>query len=163
LEALRGAAREDKAWGSLDLALNDVLYVRFMGGGGYGDPIERDPEQVLQDVMPGLVSVAAAHDIYCVVLNAIATAVDWAATRQRRLAIRRRRLGREIDQSFLDRRPPADTGRPINEYLQQADDGATQCTWCGHLVAPAGADWKDHAVIARRPLAKAGPHRTGQG
>src|SRR5690606_9050803 len=95
LASLRGTTCEEQAWGSLELGLADIQYVRFMGGGGYGDPIERDPERVLEDVLLGLVSVAAARDIYGVILDAHGAAVDTEATRQRRLAIRGRRLGRE--------------------------------------------------------------------
>ena len=38
-----GDEREDRFWGSVELEPGDVQYVRFMGGGGYGDPIDRDP------------------------------------------------------------------------------------------------------------------------
>ncbi len=39
---------------------------RLSGGGGYGDPRERDPEAVAGDVRLGLVSIAAARDRYSV-------------------------------------------------------------------------------------------------
>ena len=42
----------------------DVVYVRGMGGGGYGDPRERDPEKVREDVADGLVSEEAARRVY---------------------------------------------------------------------------------------------------
>jgi len=38
------------------------------GGGGYGDPLDREPERVLTDVIHGWVSPAAARDIYGVVI-----------------------------------------------------------------------------------------------
>ena len=53
LDELRGGAREDQFWGELELDHGDVQYVRFMGGGGYGDPIDRDPELVAEDVARG--------------------------------------------------------------------------------------------------------------
>ena len=56
------------------------------GGGGFGDPLERDPDAVARDVIAGLVSVARAHDLYGVVLAD--GAVDEAATAQRREALR---------------------------------------------------------------------------
>jgi len=34
------------------------------GGGGYGNPFERDPELVLSDVINGYVSVEAAREAY---------------------------------------------------------------------------------------------------
>jgi hypothetical protein len=51
----------------------------------------------------------------------------------------------------------------LSEYLQRAADGATQCTWCGTEVAPAGADWKDHAARRRLPVERVGPHRADSG
>ncbi len=34
------------------------------GGGGYGDPRERDPELIRKDVQEGYVSVKRAHEVY---------------------------------------------------------------------------------------------------
>ncbi|MGD9536178.1 MAG: hydantoinase B/oxoprolinase family protein [Alphaproteobacteria bacterium] len=54
------------------------------GGGGYGDPLERDPKRVLDDVLERYVSVDAAREIYGVVLSGDAEAetlaIDEAAT-----------------------------------------------------------------------------------
>jgi N-methylhydantoinase B len=52
------------------------------GGGGFGDPFARDPAAVLEDVLDGKVSVAAARDGYGVVV--VDGAVDDAATRELR-------------------------------------------------------------------------------
>lgn len=162
LETTRGDEREDRQWGNVDLAPGDIQYIRFMGGGGYGDPIDRDPANVLEDVRGGLVSAEAAHDIYGVVLD-VATGVDAAATTERRLAMRSQRLGQTVERRVLERRPPPATGRPMSEYLQQTADGATQCTWCGTLLGGTGEDWKAHAVLRRSPVSKAGRLRTGDG
>ena len=54
------------------------------GGGGYGNPLERPPERVRQDVLEGYVSAAAAHDAYGVVLHEGTLALDEAATARRR-------------------------------------------------------------------------------
>jgi N-methylhydantoinase B len=54
------------------------------GGGGWGDPLQRDPEAVRRDVRNEIVSVAAARDVYGVVLDAATLAVDAAATAARR-------------------------------------------------------------------------------
>jgi N-methylhydantoinase B len=63
------------------------------GGGGYGDPLERDPEVVREDVVEGWVSVEAARDVYGVVLSGGERSVDAEATSERRLGIRRDRPG----------------------------------------------------------------------
>src|SRR5918998_598136 len=41
------------------------------GGGGYGEPSERDPELVARDVGDGLISEERAREVYCVVLKGV--------------------------------------------------------------------------------------------
>jgi N-methylhydantoinase B len=51
------------------LPAGTLLRLRTTGGGGWGDPFEREPELVLQDVLRGLVSVEAAERDYGVVIR----------------------------------------------------------------------------------------------
>ena len=50
------------------------------GGGGCGDPLERDPDLVAADVMDGYVSVDRAREDYGVVIDPESMAVDREAT-----------------------------------------------------------------------------------
>src|SRR5690606_28682288 len=52
----------------LHLGKGETLTLLMPGGGGYGDPFERDPEAVLSDVLDGFVSVEAARRDYGVVI-----------------------------------------------------------------------------------------------
>lgn len=61
----------------------DVFVCVGPSGGGYGNPLERDPEAVRQDVIDGIVSRETAVRDYGVVISA-AGAVDWQATEARR-------------------------------------------------------------------------------
>jgi N-methylhydantoinase B len=63
---------------------SDVI-VRTGGGGGWGDPLERDPQRVRFDVLEELVSEEAAREQYGVVLGE-SLSIDEGATR----ALRRR-------------------------------------------------------------------------
>jgi N-methylhydantoinase B len=54
------------------------------GGGGWGDPLERDPQSVLDDVLDGYVSSEGARRDYGVVLGADQRSVDVEATRAER-------------------------------------------------------------------------------
>lgn len=45
------------------------IILKTAGGGGYGDPLERDPELVLGDVLEGLISVDRARDFYGVAID----------------------------------------------------------------------------------------------
>jgi N-methylhydantoinase B len=47
----------------------DRLIVEMPGGGGYGDPLNRDPKRVADDVRNGLVSREAAERDYGVVVR----------------------------------------------------------------------------------------------
>jgi N-methylhydantoinase B len=79
------------------LAAGQVLRVVTTGGGGWGDPLEREPELVQRDVSQGKVSAAAARDEYGVVLVPGASEgeyeIDRAATEQLRAALRAKRRG----------------------------------------------------------------------
>jgi N-methylhydantoinase B len=71
----------------------DVVEVATGGGGGYGDPLERDPEAVLHDVENGYISRESAKSDYGVVLTEESgdLSVDVAATNAQREDIRESR------------------------------------------------------------------------
>lgn len=58
----------------------EIIYSRKQGGGGWGDPFDRDPQLVLRDVLDELVSPERARADYGVVIDMDAGAVDVAAT-----------------------------------------------------------------------------------
>jgi N-methylhydantoinase B len=58
----------------------DVLTMFTSGGGGYGDPFQRDPELVARDVRQKLVSVESAARDYGVIVNPVTGTVDSGAT-----------------------------------------------------------------------------------
>ena len=66
----------------------DSLVVRTPGGGGYGDPLEREPRAVLEDVANGLVSQGSARDDYGVVIHGEILGIDSKATAQLRKRMR---------------------------------------------------------------------------
>jgi N-methylhydantoinase B len=73
-----------------------IVRVVTTGGGGWGDPLEREPALVLADVVEGRVSIERARDDHGVVLAGAGTAevaVDEAATAERRAALRAQRTG----------------------------------------------------------------------
>jgi N-methylhydantoinase B len=72
----------------LSLSPGDTLHVRLAGGAGHGDPLERDEERVLEDVLDGKVSAEAAARDYGVVLDAAGVSVDALATKARRESLR---------------------------------------------------------------------------
>ena len=72
----------------------EVLRHELAGGGGWGDPLERDPESVLWDVRNELVSVKSARDDYGVIVQSDGWRIDYNATEKLRLYIKRLRIGK---------------------------------------------------------------------
>jgi N-methylhydantoinase B len=135
----------------------DVYAVAFAAGAGYGDPLERDPESVRDDVEVGDISRAAARDIFGVALTGEEPRVDADAT----AALRRRALAER-----LGREPSAPAGpRPavvmhVTEYLDLVDAAGLRqlaCARCGHVLGPARDSYKLHAHRVDRPVQAANP------
>jgi N-methylhydantoinase B len=83
---------EDEAisWGVFPLMGDDALYVRWNGGGGIGDPLDRSAEKVTADIAAGLISKEAASEVYGVIENA--GVADRSATKAKRTELRQARL-----------------------------------------------------------------------
>jgi N-methylhydantoinase B len=65
------------------------LVIASAGGGGFGDPLMRDPAAVLRDVRDEVVTIGAAREIYGVVISQESRSFDEAAT----FALRKRKKG----------------------------------------------------------------------
>ena len=53
----------------LHLKKDEIISIQTPGGGGYGDPLERDPMRVLYDFQDGLISRQRAKEVYGVSIN----------------------------------------------------------------------------------------------
>ncbi|HOL05971.1 MAG TPA: hydantoinase B/oxoprolinase family protein [Syntrophorhabdaceae bacterium] len=71
-------------YGLTQLKPGDVIVIDAPGGGGYGNPFERDPEMVLHDVIEGYVSIESARQDYGVVINPETKEIDWGETKKLR-------------------------------------------------------------------------------
>jgi len=86
----------ETAFTQVDLVRHEVpagatAVIVTAGGGGWGDPLERDLARVADDVREGYVSVDAARDQYGVVFTRGTLDVDVQATAARRADLARRR------------------------------------------------------------------------
>jgi N-methylhydantoinase B len=91
------------------LLAGQIVRVVTTGGGGWGDPLEREPELVQRDVIEGKVSLDAARDAYGVVLNVHQgteqSTIDTAATDALRQKLKATRQG---ERPMIDRGPGFD-------------------------------------------------------
>ncbi|HXR24673.1 MAG TPA: hydantoinase B/oxoprolinase family protein, partial [Candidatus Binataceae bacterium] len=128
---------------------DDIWVMAMASGGGYGDPIKRDPELVRRDVAARTVSAEIAGRIYGVVLRE--GAVDEAATRHARQMIRQARLARASKPAGSNGSAPPHNGGPVveryavGEELKLVSIGEASfitCADCGHLLCGAGSNYK---------------------
>jgi N-methylhydantoinase B len=77
----------------------EVIRIRTTGGGGWGDPLQRDPRLVVRDVLWEKVSPRAAYDDYAVVL------LDDGYDEPMTNALRAERAAARGDEPFFDRGP----------------------------------------------------------
>ncbi|OGA85829.1 MAG: hypothetical protein A3G27_14345 [Betaproteobacteria bacterium RIFCSPLOWO2_12_FULL_66_14] len=149
---------------------DDAAVVVCAGGGGYGDPLLRDPALVRRDLETRLVSAGVARDIYGVALVADsdgAPAIDAAATEMLRKQIRERRLAESrpvpagavgATGSEMRRRrrspPAAGTGHPgredkrdIGVALSLLGNARYVCQKCARTICNADQDPKSGALM----------------
>jgi N-methylhydantoinase B len=97
--------------GFVEIDASERIGSRSAGGGGYGNPLERDPSAVLQDIREGFVSCERAASVYGVVIagdpsNPDALEIDERATHAARAA------GGLTNGSAVAPAPPDASSRP---------------------------------------------------
>jgi N-methylhydantoinase B len=121
------------------------LYLQT-GGGGYGDPLRRDPELVLHDVRRGLVSEAVACAVYGV------DPADPAASERLREQIRARRLAEASDAPVV-RAAGGELLHPVADTLEAVrvdGEALIRCSVCQTRLSAYGDNWKQGAVWRER-------------
>ena len=95
---------------NIPVPLNSLAIVRTGGGGGWGDPLERDAALVAADAAEGLISRRAAHELYGVVLRG-SMSLDESATQRLRDRLRSKRKVRPAQRAKQQKRPSLSKGR----------------------------------------------------
>ena len=124
----------------------DLWQYTFQGGGGYGDPLLRDPENVLTDVSTRCVSPHSAGSVYGVVIQN--GTVNSEATAALRDEMRRQRLARSrVPVANASLEPGAGTVVEIGPSLRlrRCDKLIVECC-CGHAFCLAYENWRDYAA-----------------
>ena len=144
-----------------ELEAGDIIYVRWLAGGGYGDVLDRNPELVLQDVINQLVSPECARNVYNVAINDRTATVNYKETEMLKTERRLRRLNyKDSSQLKPTTYQPSQDSRRFSEYLIMVDNPHApkfQCRKCGHIFGPLTENWKSYAQVGERPLSTLGP------
>lgn len=149
---------------------NDVRVGFTSGGGGYGDPLLREPKRVLKDIRWGLCSLQMAKDIYGVVVTpqSLELEIDEQGTTEQRQRIRERRQAE--GKPTIERWPAKinlqksqgkleegeflfSMGIPL-QVIKVAGHHFIRCAICHYGYGPAGQDPKWNALVREEPIAK---------
>jgi N-methylhydantoinase B len=135
---------------------SEVFMMTHPGGGGYGDPLERDPDAVAADVAEGLVSLAAAASAYGVVLDAGGGA-DADATMTARARLKAERFDRAVAPSGATDAIAGGAEGDDGEALELGSvtcsltHRTVACSACGGVLSAVDVNWKDRVPAFRRP------------
>ena len=171
------------------LAPGEVFTMTWQGGGGYGDPLTREPDAVARDVREQKVTAEAARAVYGVIVED--GVVDPAATTAERDQYRARRrersrvpgeprgqaslaAARRLDDNLVQAPAPGGSGtivacRPCAEILGGSDPGDTLAlalyegpsAEAGPQIIADPADYVDAPIVFRQYCSpRAGPRCT---
>jgi N-methylhydantoinase B len=145
---------------------DDVLQIHYPAAAGYGDPAERDPALVAEDVAEGYVTPAGARRDYFVVVregDGEEWEVDAEATAKVREEERARRRDAAVDAAGPGAAAHATSGSGAVELADavrieiDGDTAAFRCQACDHELGRDLASYKDGAVTDERRLIDAVP------
>jgi N-methylhydantoinase B len=136
---------------------SDVYAVLWSAAGGFGDPLERDPASVREDVIENRsVSMAAAREIYGVVITAEGV-VDAAATRL--LRISQREANRKKDGGVAPLKGKTVARVTDNIDLRREKSGLhLACAKCAAGLGPPCGNYKDECVRRDADIGAANPN-----
>ena len=123
----------------------DVFASSGAGGGGYGDPLDRDPRLVAADVDEGYVSAALATALYGVIVEN--GEIDTAATADRRAHLRGARVGQDRLPAPSGPNTFTDGSRSLSENVVLTADGNTLCGRCGTTLTEASQHFRAAATV----------------
>jgi N-methylhydantoinase B len=150
--------------------LGGVDYHNWQGGGGYGDPLDREPMRVADDVRAQVVSEDAAQMLYGVVING--GELDAEATRSERERRRLHRLevarpARTVLSDVADIPDPSKASGTIDgKELRYGDlvewdlaSGLARCVRCKRDLGPGSEDFRLGCLVEESATGEAGPVR----
>ncbi len=130
--------------GLMPMTKEDVFAVSWQGGGGWGDPLERDPIAVWSDLQNDVISTEVARSVYGVI--GAEQGVDLEKTNALRRQIRQERIGKAPvdDGNKLDVSAGIALGPSL--YLIKEEQGWQVQTRAGYVLAHSTTAWRAGAI-----------------
>jgi N-methylhydantoinase B len=134
--------------GLMPMTKEDVFAVLWQGGGGWGDPLDRDPEAVWSDLQSRVISPNVARSVYGVICTE--QGVDLEGTNALQRQIRQERIGKmPVDN---ENEQDASTRIALGPSLRliKTEQGWQMRTYAGYVLAQGTTAWRAGAIA--RPL-----------
>lgn len=140
----------------LDVPEGSLLLDPVMVGSGYGDPLERDPDAVLNDLMDQAVSRKFARKVYGVFVDEKTGEVDNAKTEALRATMRAERLAnaQPVDPARKSRKLTTNAVAPVMriheslDIVQQHEGFSIACRKCNQDLGAADGNYKSACVFS---------------
>ncbi len=130
----------------------EVFVMAHPGGGGYRDPLQREPGAVARDVAEGIVSAAVAEDVYGVELDGVGEP-DVVRTAALREELRRGRMETTVAAAPPQAKDPAraieSSDLDFGPIVLRPSADAVECAACTVRLCGPDENWKEHAAAAR--------------
>ena len=102
----------------------DMIFAKSLGGGGIGDPIEREPEMIVEDLRNKVVTLETMRNVYCVAVEDQTFDIDLDETKKMREEARKTRLSRGIPakqyvKTMVEKREKRDFSEVVLEFLDE--------------------------------------------
>ena len=131
--------------GLMSMSARDVFQVSWQGGGGFGDPLQRDLAQVAADLSSGAISPEAATSLYGAVLTSDGEVdIEASAIQRRRLQLARVGAETPHEQAFARGEPFARLGHSLS--LIRDERGVHVVSPSGYILATGSTRWRAGAV-----------------
>ena len=135
---------------------SDVYAVRWTGGGGFGDPMNRSPADIAQDLENYSITADTARKVYGAVLSDDTT-VDVEATAKLRAEIRTARVQQDGRKSKIRN---GTVLFEVGSCLNAMSDGGGQywaCSSCSTELGTTTENYKDFCIRENNPVSESNP------
>ncbi len=164
LDDLSGTRQIVQAHDEVPVRPTGAIYLQWAGGGGYGDPLRRDPDAVAADLEAGKISAGAARELYGVVVDPESAQPDQAATTALRADLAEQRslcaVRSDAPETVLSGVPEEARVLDDNVVLVPAEDDEPERVCCRHCRRVLGP--RD-GYLAGLPRHVGGPAGAGAG
>lgn len=109
---------------SRPLKPGDLYCVQYWGGGGSGDPLERDPKLIAKDIENKLTKISTVEEVYRAKIDPETLKIDTEKTKELREARKKERLkqgipGREYVKKMVEKRKDRDLPGPVLKFFDE--------------------------------------------